>query len=69
MAKKAAGDKQVNATATPSRKRTGIAVRLDLAPADHERAMKLAKERGLSLSSYARMSLFKLMKEDEGGVK
>jgi hypothetical protein len=65
MAKRAAGVKKVPTTATPVRKRTGIAVRLDLQPTDHERATRLAKERGLSLSSYARMALFKLMKEDE----
>jgi hypothetical protein len=69
MAKKASGAKQMSATATPTRKRTGIAVRLDLAPEDHERLTKLAKDQGLSLSSYARMALFKQMKADEGGGK
>ena len=45
MAKTAAGVKKVPTTATPVRKRTGIAVRLDLQPTDHERATRLAKER------------------------
>jgi predicted HicB family RNase H-like nuclease len=69
MAKKVAGAKQMSMTEAPVRKRTGIAVRLDLAPEDHDRLTKLAKDQGLSLASYARMALFKQMKADEGGGK
>jgi predicted HicB family RNase H-like nuclease len=65
MAKKATGAQKVDATATPSRKRTGIAVRLELPPRDHERLAKLAGERGLSLSSYVRQALYERMKADE----
>jgi hypothetical protein len=67
MAKKKAttGAKKVSNTATPARKRTGIPVRLDLSPEDHARLSRLAKEQGLSLSSYARMALFRLMKAQE----
>lgn len=69
MAKKAAGATKMNATATPTRKRTGIAVRLELPPGDHERLARLAKDRGLSLASYARQALYERMKDDEGGSK
>lgn len=70
MAKKAARGKMQTATATPpKRARSGIAVRLDLPPADHERASKIARDQGLSLASFARMALFRLMKEMEGGGK
>ncbi len=44
-------------------------VRLDLTPADHRRLNKLAKERGLTMSSYARMAVFERMKDDEEGRK
>ena len=57
----------MEATATPVRKRTGIAVRLDLSPKDHERLAKLAKRRGLTMASYARMVI--LEKLDEEGAK
>ncbi len=50
-------------------KRAVKGVRLDLSPADHKRLSKLAKELGLTMSSYARMALFERMKEDEGGSK
>jgi hypothetical protein len=72
MAKKAAstGARKVGtATAIPKRTRPGIAVRLDLPPADHERASKIAKDQGLSLASLARMALYRMMKEYEGGSK
>jgi hypothetical protein len=64
MAKKT-GAKKVEATATPARKRTGKAVRLDLSPKDHDRLEKAAEERGLSKSSYARMAVLALLKQDE----
>jgi hypothetical protein len=50
-------------------KRSVKGVRLDLSPADHKRLSKLAKERGLTMASYARLALFERMKEDEGGSK
>jgi hypothetical protein len=65
MAKKATGEKKVEATATPTRKRTGKAVRLDLSPKDHDRLERAAEERGLSKSSYARMAVLALIKQDE----
>ena len=69
MAKKVPGETKVEATATPARKRTGIAVRLDLSPKDHERMSKLAKRRGLTLASYARMVILERMDDEEGGEK
>jgi hypothetical protein len=42
-------------------------VRLDLSPADHKRLARAAKEKGLTMSSYARMALFDRLKADEGG--
>lgn len=73
MAKKATGAKTVS-TATevpkmPKRKRAGVAVRLDIPKADHDRATRIAREQGLSLASFARMSLYRAMKEAEGGSK
>jgi hypothetical protein len=67
MAKKASGGKKVEATATPTRKRTGIAVRLDLSPKDHERLSKVAKRRGLTLASFSRMVILEKLDEEEGG--
>ena len=62
MAKKAAGTKMQTATAAPpKRARNGIAVRLDLPPADHERSSKIARDQGLSLASFARMALYRLV--------
>jgi hypothetical protein len=55
--------------ATPGRPCTVKGVRLDLSPADHSRLAKLAKERGLTMASYARMALFERMKDDEGRSK
>jgi hypothetical protein len=63
MAKKTTGATKVTATAT--RKRSGKAVRLDLSPRDHDRLEKAAEERGLSKSSYARMAVLALIKQDE----
>jgi predicted HicB family RNase H-like nuclease len=69
MARKTSGAKKVGATATATRKRTGIAVRLELPAKDHERLSRLAKDRGLSLASYARQALYERMKDDEEGRK
>jgi hypothetical protein len=40
-------------------------VRLDLSPGDHERLERVARERGLTMSSYARMKLLECIKADE----
>lgn len=66
MAKKTAKGAAMNAV---EEKKTVKGVRLDLSPADHRRLNKLAKERGLTMSSYARMALFERMKEDEAEGK
>jgi hypothetical protein len=66
MAKKATGAKKMEATASP-KKRTGVAVRLEIPHRDHERLSKLARERGLTLASYARQALYVQMKSDEEG--
>lgn len=41
-------------------------VRLDLSPTDHERLERIARGRGLTMASYARMVLLERMKADEG---
>jgi hypothetical protein len=64
MAKKTGKAEPMDAT---RERRTVKGVRLDLTPADHKRLAKLAKERGLTMASYARMALFERMKDDEGG--
>lgn len=66
MAKKT-GAKNMQATATPTRKRVGKAVRLDLSPKDHDRLERASEERGLSKSSYARMAVLAFLKQDEEG--
>ena len=65
MADKATGARKLDAVAAPTRKRAGKAVRLDLSPKDHDRLEKAAEERGLSKSSYARMAVLALIKQDE----
>ena len=40
-------------------------VRLDLSPGDHERLERVARERGLTMSSYVRMRLLESIKADE----
>ena len=42
-------------------------VRLDLTEADHERLERCARERGLTMASYARMAVLERIKTDEGG--
>jgi hypothetical protein len=69
MAKKTAGAKNMQPAASPPKKRTGIAVRLEIPPRDHERLSRLARERGLTLASYARQALYERMKDDEGDSK
>jgi len=44
-------------------------IRLDLSPADHKRVARAARERGLTMSSYARQALLERLKADEGGLK
>jgi hypothetical protein len=68
MAKKMTGAKKVAATTAP-RRRMGKAVRLDLSEKDHDRLERAAEERGLSKSSYARMAVLALVKQDEEGGK
>jgi hypothetical protein len=63
MAKKTGKATPMDAT---QERRAVKGVRLDLSPADHRRLAKLAKERGLTMASYARMALFERMKDDEG---
>lgn len=65
MAKRTLGAKKVTATATATRKRTGKAVRLDLSPKDHDRLEQASEARGLSKSSYARMAVLALIRQDE----
>ena len=62
MAKKTSKGGQMEAV---QEKKAVKGVRLDLSPADHRRLNKLAKERGLTMSSYARMAVFERMKDDE----
>jgi hypothetical protein len=43
-------------------------IRLEMTPEDHKRVMRCAKRLGLSLASYARMSvLIQIRKDEEGG--
>lgn len=63
MAKKQAGKKKM--IAPPKEEKTSHPVRLDLSPADYERLEKCARARGLTRSSFARMAVLKLIKEDE----
>jgi hypothetical protein len=65
MAKKATGAKKVNAVASPTRKRTGKAVRLDLSPKDHDRLDRAAERKGLSKASYARMAVLDRLEQEE----
>jgi hypothetical protein len=58
------GAAKVQATATP-RKRVGKAVRLDLTPRDHQRLERAARARGLTMASYARMTLLERLKTDD----
>ena len=67
MATKATKEgKTMNAVQEP---RTLKGIRLDLSPADHKRLEKAAKERGLTMASYAPMALFERLKADESGGK
>jgi hypothetical protein len=66
MAKKTAKGQTMDAV---QEKKPVKGVRLDLSPVDHRRLNKLARERGLTMSSYARMALFERMKDDESGGK
>lgn len=69
MAKKATGKKMATTTTGPKRPRTGVAVRLEVPAKDHERLARLARERGLSLASYARQALYERMRDDESAAK
>ena len=61
---KKTGAKKVQATATPKR-RFANAVRLDLSDRDYERLERVAEERGLNKSSYARMAVLAQIRRDE----
>ena len=63
MAKKT-GTKKMPATAAPKR-RFANAVRLNLSDRDFERLERVADDRGLTKSSYARMAVIALIKQDE----
>lgn len=63
MPKKRAGSKPMK---TIEKDKTGKAVRLILPVAEHARLEQIAKAKGLSLASYARMSVLERMKADEG---
>jgi hypothetical protein len=65
MAKKTTGAQTVNAAASPARKRTGKAVRLDLSAKDHDRLERAAEAKGLSKASYARMAVLDRLWQDE----
>ena len=41
-------------------------IRLDLSPTDHQRLERIARERGLTMASYARMVLLERLKADDG---
>jgi hypothetical protein len=69
MAKKTVkGAKQMNAV---QEQRLVKGVRLDLSPADHKRLERRARERGLTMASYARMAVLDRLRheESEGGGK
>jgi hypothetical protein len=62
------GAKKMPAVATPKatpKRRLAIAVRLDLSDWDYERLERVAEERGLNKSSYARMAVLAYIKQDE----
>jgi hypothetical protein len=40
-------------------------VRLDLSPTDHDRLDRCARERGLSMASYARQAVLTMIRSDE----
>jgi len=60
-AKKGATSVDAKKTAKPR------AVRLDLQPADYEKLERLAESVGLTLSSYARMTMVKHLRSQEVG--
>jgi hypothetical protein len=70
MAKKTAkGAKQMNAV---EERRLVKGVRLDLSPSDHKRLERRARERGLTMASYARMAVLDRLRQEEateGGAK
>jgi hypothetical protein len=64
MAKRTAGKATKSAPAKDERLVKGV--RLDLAPGDHQRLERVARERGLTMASYARMVLLERLKADDG---
>jgi hypothetical protein len=63
MAKKAAGGKNVQATAPKNR--SGKPVRLDLSEADRELLNRIAKSMGLNMASYSRMAVLERLRKDK----
>jgi hypothetical protein len=61
---KKTGVKKMRTTATPKR-RLANPVRLDLSDGDYERLGRVAEERALNTSSYARMAVPALIQQDE----
>jgi len=64
MAKSAVKSKRQAKAAREERLVKGV--RLDLSPANHKRLERCARERGLTMASYARMALLERLKTDEG---
>ncbi len=65
MAKKTVkGAKQMDAVIQEQRLVKGV--RLDLSPADHKRLERRARERGLTMASYARMAVLDRLRQEEG---
>jgi hypothetical protein len=69
MAKKPS--KAMNAVKTRKRLTPTLikGVRLDLSEADHERLERCARDRGLTMASYARQAVLAAMRADEGSAK
>src|SRR5262249_43832760 len=61
---KKTGAKKMQTAAKPKR-RLANAVRLDLSDKDYERLERVAEERGLNKSSYARMAVVAQIRRDE----
>jgi hypothetical protein len=68
MAKSAARNAKQRPAAPVKEERLVKGVRLDLSPADHARLERVAKDRGLTMASYARMVLLERMRTDEARV-
>jgi hypothetical protein len=63
MAKKAAGVKEMLATAP--KRRLGKPVRLDLSEEDRELLSRVAKSKGLNMAAYSRMAVLERLRKDK----